>query len=30
MKKYNFEDLNDFEPFTIEKMNALSQELKIK
>ena len=30
MKKYDLEDLNDFEPFTIEKMNSLSQELKIK
>ena len=30
MKKYNFDDLNDFEPFTIEKMNSLSQELKVK
>jgi len=30
MNKYNLKDLNDFEPFTIEKMNALSQELKIK
>ena len=30
MKKYNLDDLSDFEPFTIEKMNSLSQELKIK
>ena len=30
MSKYNFENLNDFESFTLEKMNSLSQELKIK
>ena len=30
MNKYELKDLNDFEPFTIEKMNSLSQELKIK
>ena len=30
MQKYDLEDLNDFEQFTIEKMNALSQKLKIK
>ena len=30
MQKYNLEDLNDFEQFTIEKMNSLSQKLKIK
>ena len=30
MKKYGFKDLSDFEPFTLEKMNSLSQELKIK
>ena len=30
MKKYGFDDLSDFEPFTLEKMNSLSQELKVK
>ena len=30
LKKYDLKDLSDFEPFTIEKMNSLSQELKIK
>ena len=30
MKKYNLSNLDDFEQFTIEKMNALSQELKLK
>ena len=28
MQKYNLEDLNDFEQFTIEKMNSLSQKYK--
>ena len=30
MNKYNLTNLDDFEQFTIEKMNALSQELKLK
>ena len=30
MQKYNLTNLDDFEQFTIEKMNALSQELKLK
>ena len=30
MQKYNLSNLDDFEQFTIEKMNALSQELKLK
>lgn len=30
MNKYGLDDLSDFEPFTLEKMNSLSQELKIK
>jgi hypothetical protein len=30
MQKYNLSNLDDFEQFTIEKMNALSQELKMK
>ena len=30
MNKYNLRNLDDFEQFTIEKMNALSQELKLK
>ena len=30
MQKYNSSSLDDFEQFTIEKMNSLSQELKLK
>ena len=30
MQKYNLTSLEDFEQFTIEKMNSLSQELKLK
>ena len=30
MKKYDLDNLDDFKQFTIEKMNSLSQELKIK
>jgi structural maintenance of chromosome 1 len=30
MQKYNLSSLDDFEQFTIEKMNSLSQELKVK
>ena len=30
MQKYNLTSLSDFEQFTIEKMNSLSQELKLK
>ena len=30
MQKYNLSNLEDFEQFTIEKMNSLSQELKLK
>jgi len=30
MQKYNLSNLDDFEQFTIEKMNSLSQELKLK
>ena len=30
MQKYNLSNLDDFEQFTIEKMNSLSQELKSK
>ena len=30
MQKYNLSSLDDFEQFTIEKMNSLSQELKLK